>query len=59
MQLIRELEFLLDDTPEKDLSEAQAERFRDTINELQNLLRSKLDAATLLLLKVGQAMIAM
>ena len=52
IQLVAELDFLLEDTPEKDLSETQTEQYKDTINELQQLLSSKLDAATVLLLKV-------
>ncbi|XP_022108639.1 axonemal 84 kDa protein-like isoform X2 [Acanthaster planci] len=56
LALISELEFLLDDTPEKDLNESQAARYQDTINELQNLLSSKVDAATVLLLKAASSL---
>ena len=43
---------MLEETPEKDLSEREAERYRETKSELQHLLSSKLDASTVLLLKV-------
>ncbi|XP_038049724.1 axonemal 84 kDa protein-like isoform X2 [Patiria miniata] len=56
LALTSELEFLLDDTPEKELSESQAARYRETINELQNLLSSKIDAATVLLLKAASSL---
>ncbi|XP_070553150.1 dynein axonemal intermediate chain 7-like isoform X8 [Ptychodera flava] len=49
--LIGELSFLLDDTPEEELSEKDAVNYKQTILELETLLAEKLDIATVDLLK--------
>ncbi|XP_033645695.1 protein CASC1-like isoform X2 [Asterias rubens] len=56
LALLSELDYLLEETPEKDLSEREAERYRETKSELQHLLSSKLDASTVLLLKAASIM---
>ena len=50
--MIGELEFLLEDCDEDTLGESMVMKYRDTIVELQNLLATKLDESTVLLLKV-------
>ena len=53
LQLIHELEFLLEDTPLEQLDESTEIRYQETIVELQNILLSKIDESTVLLLKVS------
>lgn len=47
LALIGELEFLLSDTPLEDLPNEERQRYRETIGELQHLIQTKLDAASL------------
>ncbi|XP_070551634.1 dynein axonemal intermediate chain 7-like isoform X2 [Ptychodera flava] len=54
--LIGELSFLLDDTPEEELSEKDAANYKQTILELETLLAEKLDIATVDLLKDAASM---
>ncbi|XP_070553160.1 dynein axonemal intermediate chain 7-like isoform X10 [Ptychodera flava] len=54
--LIGELSFLLDDTPEEELSEKDAVNYKQTILELETLLAEKLDIATVDLLKDAASM---
>ncbi|XP_064635495.1 dynein axonemal intermediate chain 7 homolog isoform X2 [Lineus longissimus] len=42
LALISELQFLLDDTPANEITEAEAERYGTTQNDLQDLLHEKL-----------------
>ncbi|KAL5006456.1 hypothetical protein ScPMuIL_015262 [Solemya velum] len=46
LKLIRELEFLLDDTPESELNVAERASYKTTIEDLHHLIETKLDAAT-------------
>ncbi|KAI8480488.1 Protein casc1 [Branchiostoma belcheri] len=55
LALIGELEFLMSDTPEGELSEADLGRYRQTIRDLQELLSYKLDEATVDMLKKATA----
>ncbi|XP_066275833.1 dynein axonemal intermediate chain 7 homolog isoform X2 [Branchiostoma lanceolatum] len=55
LALIGELEFLMADTPEGELSEADIGRYRQTIRDLQELLSYKLDEATVEMLKKATA----
>nr|XP_006821721.1 PREDICTED: axonemal 84 kDa protein-like isoform X2 [Saccoglossus kowalevskii] len=50
-RLIEELWYLLEDTPEEELSDKEISHYKDTIVELENLLSLKLDTATMELLK--------
>ncbi|XP_076471591.1 dynein axonemal intermediate chain 7-like isoform X2 [Babylonia areolata] len=47
LALIEELEYLLSDTPLEDLPLEERQRYRETIGELQHLIQSKLDTASL------------
>jgi len=47
LSLIEELQFLLEDTPESDLNESERALYNSTINELQKLMVTKLDSASL------------
>merc|ERR1719346_763047 len=47
LSLIEELQFLLEDTPETDLNETERGLYNSTIKELQKLMATKLDAASL------------
>ncbi|XP_035672070.1 protein CASC1-like [Branchiostoma floridae] len=55
LALIGELEFLMSDTPEGELSESDIGRYRQTIRDLQELLSYKLDEATVDMLKKATA----
>ncbi|XP_019626496.1 PREDICTED: axonemal 84 kDa protein-like [Branchiostoma belcheri] len=55
LALIGELEFLMSDTPEGELSESDLGRYRQTIRDLQELLSYKLDEATVDMLKKATA----
>ncbi|XP_064600678.1 dynein axonemal intermediate chain 7-like [Liolophura sinensis] len=46
LALIDELEFLLHDTPKEELTDAVVDHYKTTIQELQDLLKFKLDAAS-------------
>ncbi|XP_077994228.1 dynein axonemal intermediate chain 7-like [Glandiceps talaboti] len=51
LALTNELWYLLDDTPEEQLSEKDASNYKQTISELEALLAAKLDMTTVHLLK--------
>ncbi|XP_078584066.1 dynein axonemal intermediate chain 7 homolog isoform X2 [Branchiostoma floridae x Branchiostoma japonicum] len=55
LALIGELEFLMSDTPQGELSESDIGRYRQTIRDLQELLSYKLDEATVDMLKKATA----
>lgn len=49
--LINELEFLLEDTPKEELTDRDRENYKQTMGELQTLMKLKVDGATLRLLQ--------
>ncbi|WAR02748.1 AXP83-like protein [Mya arenaria] len=53
LSLINELDYLLEDTPESELDIDELERYKSTREDLQQLIQTKLDAATVMIL--GQA----
>ncbi|XP_041366067.1 axonemal 84 kDa protein-like [Gigantopelta aegis] len=47
LKLIDELQYMLDDTPPDEITERELAASKETIEELQNLVKTKLDLATL------------